>query len=190
MAVVSFNSCSSTPEPVLINGVRWAICNVDQPGTFAAKPEDSGMFYQWNRKKAWATTGDEVTGWDASTPTGDSWTKENDPSPAGYRVPTRNEIKALLDTDKVGSEWTTVNGVTGRKFTDKTTGNSIFLPAVGNRAGNKKMPNYSGTLGLYGSSTAYDSIFVSGLSFHINSSSPGDCSINCNVGFRVRPVAE
>jgi len=36
---------------VLINGVVWAKCNVDVPGTFTTMPENSGMFYQWNRKK-------------------------------------------------------------------------------------------------------------------------------------------
>jgi hypothetical protein len=120
---------SDTPEFVEINGVRWATRNVAEFGTFAASPESPGMFYQWNRKKAWPATG-EVTGWDSSIPTGDSWEKENDPSPAGCRVPTIDEIKSLLDEDNVTNEWTTVNGVTGRKFTDLATGASIFLPAV------------------------------------------------------------
>ena len=39
---------------VVINGVRWATCNVDAPGNFAANPEDAGMFYQWNRKVGWS----------------------------------------------------------------------------------------------------------------------------------------
>ena len=70
-AIVVFNSCdtlddntndsrnsSTSDRGVVINGVKWATRNLDQPGTFAAKPEDSGMFYQWNRKKAWTVTGD------------------------------------------------------------------------------------------------------------------------------------
>ena len=40
---------------VEINGVTWATRNVDAPGTFAAKPEDMGMFYQWNSKVSWTT---------------------------------------------------------------------------------------------------------------------------------------
>jgi hypothetical protein len=33
--------------------------------------------------------------------------------------------------DNTTREWTTVNGINGRKFTSKTNGNSIFLPAAG-----------------------------------------------------------
>ncbi|MCL2327304.1 MAG: fibrobacter succinogenes major paralogous domain-containing protein [Bacteroidetes bacterium] len=133
---------NSNPTPidlsklVEINGVQWATCNVDAPGTFATKPEAPGMLYQWNRKKGWAAT-DNVTGWDATIPgaNGNSWEKANDPCPSGWRVPTREEIETLLDEDKMSNEWTTVNGVDGRRFTDKATGNSIFLPAVGSRRG-------------------------------------------------------
>jgi len=45
-----------------------------------------------------------------------------------------DEIKTLLDTTKVSNEWITENGINGRKFTDKVTGNSLFLPAAGCRA--------------------------------------------------------
>jgi uncharacterized protein (TIGR02145 family) len=120
------------PESVVINGVKWATCNVDAPGTFADKPEDYGMYYQWNRKTGWFPTtilnSNDGTTWDDSTPSGTKWEKANDPSPAGYRVPTIDEIKKLLDTDKVRNEWTLLNGVTGRQFTDKTSGAFIFMP--------------------------------------------------------------
>jgi hypothetical protein len=202
---------SATPESVLINGVRWATCNVDQPGTFAGSPESPGMFYQWNRKKGWPATG-SVTGWDNSLPTGDSWEKENDPSPTGYRVPTYDEIKTLLDTDKVSNEWTTVNGVNGRKFTDKKNGNSIFLPAVGYRDGSIGTLFRHGRDGHYWSSTADKSDEDSGLDLDLNMletvalifMNDGDCSFqlsfdsdghdldygNRSHGYSVRPVAE
>ena len=35
---------------VVINGITWATRNVDEPGKFAARPEDAGMYYQWNSK--------------------------------------------------------------------------------------------------------------------------------------------
>ncbi|MDR0941173.1 MAG: DUF3850 domain-containing protein [Bacteroidales bacterium] len=143
-------------ETVVINGVRWATRNVAEPGTFAANPEDSGMFYQWNRKKAYAATGD-VTDWDSSFPTGTEWEKANDPSPAGYRLPTRQEQESLLDKSKVTNEWTTVNGVVGMKFTDKENENSIFLPAAGSRNyGNGKLC-VAGEGSNYWSSTEYNS---------------------------------
>ena len=151
--VVTISNPVTFGESVEINGVVWATRNVNAPGAFAAKPEDAGMFYQWNRKKAWPATGD-VTGWDSSVPAGDIWEKSNDPSPAGWRVPISDEIKKLLDAEKVSNEWTTQNGISGRKFTDKTTGKSIFLPAAGYRYYYGGMPLYDvGLCGGYWSST-------------------------------------
>jgi len=120
---------------VVINGVKWATRNVDAPGTFAATPESPGMHYQWNCKKAWPVTG-AVTDW-PTTPTLEldtamTWKKSNDPSPSGWRVPTWPELTKLCD-GKVSRAWVTQNGVDGMKFTDKTTGASLFLPAVGFR---------------------------------------------------------
>jgi len=116
---------------VVINGVKWATRNVDAPGKFTANPSEAGMIYQWNRKKAWPATGKSVENWDNTYPAGETW--KSDISPAGWRLPTIAEVKTLFDTNKVSSEWTTQNGVKGRKYTDKATGNSIFLPAVGYR---------------------------------------------------------
>jgi len=149
---------------VMINGVKWATRNVDAVGTFAAKPEDAGMFYQWNRKKAWPATG-TVSGWDSSVPTGTAWEKSNDPSPAGWRVPTFDEIKKLFDTEKVSNEWTIQNGVNGRKFTDKTTNKSIFLPAAGYRNNSAGTLYGVGSFGFYWSSTAYDTLNAYYLNF-------------------------
>ncbi len=158
--VLIFAACGGNdeiPEPteqgVLINGVVWATCNVDAPGTFVAKPQDPGMLYQWNRKKVWPATGD-VTGWDDTTPTGDSWEEANDPCPTGWRLPTHEEQVALFEVARVDKVWTTLNGVTGYRFADKTSGSSIFLPAAGYRF-------YYGTLldvgsdGYYWSSTMF-----------------------------------
>ena len=193
-----------TPEPeptsgdgwVLINGVKWATCNVDAPGTFAAAPESAGMFYQWNRKIAWSATDPMVnsnggTEWDISTPSGIEWTKANDPSPAGYRVPTFDEIQSLLDEDKVTNEWTdnyNGTGVSGRIFTDKNNGNSIFLPAVGYRYASNGTLSDAGSDGYCWSSTqdgsdlAYD-LYFSSYYADWYGSYRGD-------GQSVRPVAE
>jgi uncharacterized protein (TIGR02145 family) len=193
IATVSFYSYGQSPSSekgVVINGVRWATRNVDTPGTFAAKPEDPGMFYQWNRKKGWAATG-SVTGWDKSTPTGDTWTKSNDPSPVGWRVPTLDEIKNLFDKDKVNNVWTTQNGVNGRKFTDKTTGNSIFLPAVGYRNDwddSDGTLHDAGTNGYYWSSTGwYDN---EGFRLRLNRSLAAWNDSDRYRGLNVRAVAE
>ena len=197
---VSFNisdidSISFTPaNSVLINGVRWATKNVNTPGTFAASSEASGMFYQWNSKTAWAATG-SVTGWNSSWNGGfttysasNTWVTANDPSPTGYRVPTYAEICSLMDTTKVSSIWTTQNNIYGNKFTDKTNGNSIFLPASGFRDW------YSGTL--------YDDAFIghywvstvlnAGDAYTLSSfnSGAGWIGFRFPSGLSVRPVAK
>ncbi|MDR1757345.1 MAG: fibrobacter succinogenes major paralogous domain-containing protein [Bacteroidales bacterium] len=137
----------------VINGVTWATCNVDAPGTVAGKPSDYGMFYQWNRKKGWASTGETVSDWDNNTPSGSTWEKANDPSPAGWRVPTLDELESLLDEDKVSNEWTTLDGVNGRQFTDKATGKSIFFPATGYRDKSSSILYHQSIKGYYWSNT-------------------------------------
>ena len=121
---------------VVINGIKWATRNVDMPGTFATKPEDAGMFYQWNRKIGWSSTDPMVnsngsTTWDDSNPEGYIWEKANDPCPEGWRVPTIEELRSLADTD---NEWTTLNMVDGRIY--GSGDNILFLPAAGFRFGN------------------------------------------------------
>ena len=179
---------------VVINGVRWATHNVAAPGTFAKNPEDAGLFYQWNSKVGWLATG-EVTGWNSSwkggytTPSAtDTWITANDPSPAGCRVPTDTEIQSLANTTKVSSIWTTQNGVNGQKFTDKTNGNSIFLPASGFRYYDDGPLYGAGSDGYYWGSTAYGASGAYYLYF-----GSGDAAWGYDgraSGFTVRSVSE
>ena len=144
-------------EGVVINGIKWATCNVDKPGIFAVKPEDPGMFYQWDRKKAWAIT-DDIIDWEIICPEKDltlKWRKSNDPSPTGWRIPTCKEIETLPDSNKVNHEWIIENGINGRKFTDKVSGNSIFLPAMGYRDLKDGSLFGNGWGGCYWSDTLY-----------------------------------
>jgi len=153
LATVDDGSCKYVPvvpeNAVLINGVYWATSNVDAPGTFAKKPEDVGMFYQWNRKKAWAATGDYVTGWDNSSPTGDTWERANSVCPANWRVPTKAEMQSLISATK---SITTRNGVKGYVFGSGE--NTIFLPASGDRDyEDGKLSLFVNTNGSYWSSS-------------------------------------
>ncbi|MDR0872968.1 MAG: Ig-like domain-containing protein [Prevotellaceae bacterium] len=162
-------TCTVTVRGALLNGVVWALRNVDAFGTFAAAPESTGKFYQWNRTVAWAGTFNEnqlISGWDSSNPTGTEWEKANDPSPAGWRVPKLAEIEKLLDVAKVGRTWTAQNGVNGYRFTDNTNGASIFLPAVGEIESGGYHTHYEGTgtywYGNYWSATQSDESEYSG----------------------------
>ena len=138
---------SNSFDGVVIDGTRWATRNVDAPGTFAENPEDAGMFFQWNRRTGWASTG-TVSRWDSSIPTGITWESANDPCPTGWRVPTRAELQLLVNS---GSVWGTYNGVNGRLY--GTAPNRIFLPAAGHRSNYRDGAHSEDIRGVYWSST-------------------------------------
>ncbi|MBR6494201.1 MAG: hypothetical protein IKT22_02880, partial [Prevotella sp.] len=132
----------------LPSGLLWATCNVG-----ATKPEEYGLYFAWGETTGY--TGDTSDGrsfdWENyKFGTSDALTKytgsdglteleaKDDAATAkwgeGWRMPTKDEIKELLDNTT--NEWTELNGVNGRKFTAKNgSGNSIFLPASGLRVG-------------------------------------------------------
>ena len=142
---------------VVINGVTWATRNVGAPKTFVTNIEDYGGYYQWNRKDTanFLLNDDYYASEFASVTT---WLPANDPSPAGWRVPTSAELDSLLDAVKVTSEWTTENGINGYRFTDKATSKSIFLPAAGFRdREDGTLYDVDNTYGYYWSSTEYSS---------------------------------
>jgi len=59
-----------------------------------------------------------------------TWKEAKTACPKGWRLPTITELTSLSDTTKVINEYTTLNGINGRYFADKTTANkSIFMPA-------------------------------------------------------------
>ena len=175
---------SDDKEGVVIGGIRWATSNVDMPGTFAATPEDAGMFYQWNRKVGWSSTdpminSDGITKWDDSYPSGDTWEQENDPCPCGWRVPTMEE---LIRLEKSNSYWDELNGVGGRFFGEKD--NILFLPAGGGRNLTTGLINLVGEYGFYwGSSeknnTASRLVFTSALVGTNYSRKPFGYTVRC-----------
>ena len=99
-----------------------------------------------------------------------------------WRMPTSAECEALVNCP---SEWTALNDVNGRKFTG-SNGNSIFLPAAGNRWRGELVDAGSG--GGYWSSTLIESdpYFAYNLGFY-----SGDANWSYgarDIGFTVRPV--
>lgn len=192
-AVDSISFSRRTSVYVVINGVKWATCNVNTPGTFTASPEATGCFYQWNSKIAWLATSD-MTSWDstwnggfANLTTYAGWDSANDPSPVGYHVPYTTNFESLLDETRVTNEWTTQNGVYGRKFTDIANGNSIFLPASG-------LIGLNGVFGGEGSFGWYWSHLCgfnhSAFYFDVRSRDASIDEDNRASGFSIRPVAE
>ena len=162
MAIVAFNACDNEPDlpigdptveiGVEIDGIVWATRNVGTPGTFAARPESAGMFYQWNRRTAWSSSG-SISDWDASPAEGTEWEAENDPCPSGWRVPTRDELNSLRLLPESRRAWITVNGVEGKRF--GCDNHNIFLPAAGYRGNRYGMLLAQGRekAGAYWSST-------------------------------------
>jgi len=150
-----------TVTGVLINGVVWATCNVDNPGTFAPNSEASAKFFQWNRKTAWNSRG-SVSGWNSTGDTSPTWESTNDPSPDGWRVPTKAEFEKLLDGSKVEWVWTRPSYSDGYRFTDKSTGKSVFLPIQGYRGYTGNLNGVTSNLGTIAHYWVNDRNMVSG----------------------------
>ena len=174
----------------LPSGTKWASCNVG-----ATKPEEYGGYYAWGETEEkeiysedtykyyqngeYVNIGSDISGTEydvAHMKWGGNWC-----------MPTSNDIKELLDNCDI--EWTTLNGVNGRKFTSKINGNSIFLPAAGYRWSGDLYR--AGEYGYYWSSTRYLNISFYAYSLYFASGSAYWLSIYCyrNYGRSVRPVA-
>ena len=194
IAISEIDSIKFHPDPdwVLINGVKWATRNVGTPKSFVSKPEDFGGYYQWNRDTTDFTLCPTTPynchpGGSAST-----WEEANDPSPAGFRVPTLAELQSLTNTTFVKYEWITRNGVRGGKFTDRSNGNCIFLPAAGYRGHYNDGVVYEvGSSGSYWSSTQNGSYNYSAycLFFYIIVEGNNN-GYHKSYGLKVRPVAD
>lgn len=186
--------CPDSNHPHAIDlgiGVKWSCCNVG-----ASSPEQYGGYYAWGETSEksnynWSTyihcngsydtchnLGSDIggTSYDvAHVKWGGSW-----------RMPSLEHIKALINN--CSSEWTSMNGVYGRKFIG-ANGNCIFLPAAGYRWDDNLY--YVGTYGGYWSSTqnpdyssnAYGLYFNSGYTYW-------NYSYSRYYGFSVRPVSE
>ena len=133
----------------LPSGLKWATTNVG-----AEKPEDFGLYFAWGETEGYEGITDEkqfswsdykLCGGSSSTLTKyntnssygtvDTLTTLEQVDDAVYtsdntcRMPTRAELEELRANTT--STWETLNGVKGRRFTSKTNGNSIFVPAAG-----------------------------------------------------------
>lgn len=172
----------------LPSGTKWASCNIG-----ATKPEEYGGYYAWgeteekevyngstykyNQNGSYVNLGSDISGTEydvAHVKWGGKWC-----------MPTLDDIKELLHN--CTSEWTTLNGVYGRKFTSNINGNSIFLPAAGYRwTGGLR---YAGENGHYWSSTQYPDYLDFAYYLLFGSGGAEWYGIGRNFGQSVRPVA-
>ena len=200
----------------LPSGTLWATYNIG-----ATSPEDYGDYFAWGETEGyddgktnfdWSTykwcKGTETTitkycndssyGYEGFTDNLKELKPEDDAAyvnwgPA-WRMPSDEQFKELINSNYTTTEWTTQNGVNGRKITSKTNGNSIFLPTAGCRNGNS-LEN-AGTHGRYMSRTLntsypYGARVARYLYFNMGTidTSVGNSSDFCRyIGFTVRPV--
>ena len=188
------NICPDDNHPHMIDlglpsGTKWACCNVG-----AEKPEDYGGYYAWGETEEkdvyhWTTyihcdgskntchdLGSDIAGTQydvAHVKWGGSWV-----------MPTDEQRKELAVNCR--QEWTTLNDVNGRKFTSKTNGNCIFLPAAGYRY-NSGLNNNGGN-GYYWTATQYSRYAYQAYSLTFSTSSSGYNTQGRDEGQSVRPV--
>ena len=150
----------------LPSGRLWASCNLG-----ATKPEEYGDYYAWGETEpkevyTWSTYKycmgdyDQLTkycdnadyGYNGFTDTLTVLQAMDDAATAklgnGARIPTKGDWEELIANTT--SDWTTLNGVMGRKFI-APNGNSLFLPAAGDRYDTELYS--AGGYGIYWSSS-------------------------------------
>ena len=175
--------------------VKWATCNVG-----ANSPEEYGQYFAWGETSHKAEYTDEncltyrlskselrSKGYIDSE---GNLTPKYDAARANWggnwRMPTKTEMQELID--KCTWTWTTQNGVKGYKFTGPN-GNSIFLPATGERRWSSLYD--AGSDGYYWGSTPGESSFGSAYYLIFGSSYHGVYYGECrDDGRSVRPVLE
>ena len=180
--------------------VKWATCNVG-----ASSPEEYGDYFAWGEvepKKVydWNTykwcNGSEysLTKYctNSSYGTVDNKTTlelSDDAARANWggswRMPTREEQDELRQ--QCTWTWTTQNGVNGYKVTG-TNGNSIFLPAAGDRY--DRSLGDAGCIGYYWSSSLGTGRPYNAWSVDLYSDYVDRYGYNRSYGFSVRPVCQ
>lgn len=173
--------------------VKWASCNVG-----AESPEEYGSYFAWGETEEKTdkyssksvTYGLSISELESRGIIGSdgNLTAEYDAATANWggdwRMPTSDEMEELLNN--CTWEWTTQNGVNGRKVTGPN-GNFIFLPAAGYCYGTSL--DYAGSVGYYWSAMPYGGSYDA-YCLRFDSDYCGWYGNRCYYGFAVRPVSE
>lgn len=186
----------------LPSGTLWAKCNVG-----AIKETDYGGYYQWggiedftNTKKncnwkiyPYGTSYDTPTKYNLKSEWGkvDNKTElelsddvANQIMGGDWHIPSREQFCELVNNTT--SEWTTVGGVNGRRFTSKFNGQSIFIPAAGYR--DYRTLLHVGYYCYLWSSSLYQARPSSASNLYFNSDDYSIEDFNRYYGFSVRGV--
>ena len=135
----------------LPSGLKWATCNVG-----ASSAEEYGDYYAWGEidtKGEYTDANSKTMGKSMNDISGNSsYDVARAKWGGSWRLPTKEEFNELIQ--KCKWQWTSQNGKKGYKVTGPN-GNSIFLPAAGNRYGSSLY--YAGNDAYYWSSTPYES---------------------------------
>ena len=165
----------------LPSGTKWATCNVG-----ASTPTAYGDYFAWGETTTKTTYNSSTyTYSDNPTTLPSSADAATANWGAGWRMPTQTEMQELINNCTV--TWTTQNGVNGRLFTG-SNGNSIFLPAAGDR-GDCGLYG-AGSYGYYWSSSLLTGYAVDAWYLYFNS---GGCYVNNSnrdYGLAVRAVCQ
>ena len=190
----------------LPSGTLWATCNIG-----ASKPEGNGNYYAWGETKPQASNAyswnsykyadggyDKLNKYCNNSKYGDNGFTDNlttlqagdDPAAANWgsdwRTPSKSQWDELLANTT--NQWTTRNGVSGRLFTSKKNGKTLFLPAAGGRWDGEL--DGTGSYGRYWS-RSLDTVYPYGAWYLYFDS--GNCCMYSGRrgnGFSVRPVRE
>ena len=174
----------------LPSGTKWASCNVG-----ASKPEEYGGYYAWGETEEKMEYSQFYYKYCQNAQKGEYVNLGSDISGTKYDVahqkwggkwymPTYEDIDELLDN--CSSEWTTLNGVNGKKFTSNINGNSIFLPAAGfSYDGDLRL---AGRNGRYLSSTQYNDYDAHAYILDFDSGKARSDYDSRSDGHSVRPV--
>ena len=176
----------------LPSGLLWCEHNVG-----ASTPYEDGLYFSWGNVEGHTGTdgydfGTSNDGPYASTPgaaltgnipTNGTYDAARHNMGAPCRMPTVGEFQEL--NAQCDSEWTDEDGVSGRRFTSRINGNSIFFPASGRRNGTGLY--YRGSYGYYWSASLYSQALGYHLYFNASAVNP---AINTTRfgGFPVRAV--
>ena len=197
----SFLKCPDTHHPHKVDlglpsGTIWSCCNVDTDHPEKQSPTNYGGYYAWGETKTKSTYyANNYIHYDYDGPypiisndigkdiAGTEYDVAHVEWKGDWQMPTIEQFKELIANCTY--EWAEEKGINGGKFTSKTNGNIIFLPAAGLRFGSEL--HYARAIGHYLSSTLDDSYCAFNLALYMYFV---DTYYNAtfSYGYSIRPV--